>query len=132
MATKTLLIIEDEKPLLLALTEKFKREGFNVFGAKDGQEGIEMAMQLHPDLILLDVVMPKKDGMSMLRELREDEWGKTAPVIFLTNLSDYDNVSKAIEQGAFDYLVKTYWTLDGLVKKVKAKLAGVQLDGSPV
>lgn len=120
---KIILIVEDEEPLLRAMADKLKREGYMPIGAKNGEEGLEVSLRNHPHLILLDVVMPKMDGLTMLGKLRQDAWGKEVPVILLTNLSDTERVSDALEHGVRDYLVKSYWTLEGVVNKVRAKLA---------
>lgn len=118
-----ILIIEDESTLLAALVDKFTQEGFTVLSAKDGQEGLNSARDKHPDIILLDIVMPIMDGITMLYEMRKDSWGKLVPVIILTNLSDAGKVAESISQGVYDYLVKSDWKLDDIVKKVKEKLA---------
>lgn len=117
-----ILIIEDELPLLKVLTDKFTAEGFTVIQAKDGSEGLAIALKEHPDLILLDIIMPVMDGMTMLKKLREDNWGQNAPVVMLTNLSDSKNVSDAIASGIGDFLVKSDWTLEDLLTKVKSRL----------
>src|SRR5260370_34454655 len=85
---KTILIIEDERPLRTALTDKLKRAGFATLEASDGEEGLRIALEKHPDLLLVDVIMPKMDGLTMLKELKEDEWGKQAKIIILSNLGD--------------------------------------------
>lgn len=117
-----ILIVEDELPLLKVLTDKFTAEGFTVIQAKDGSEGLAVALKEHPDLILLDIIMPVMDGMTMLKKLREDNWGQNAPVVMLTNLSDSKNVSDAIARGIGDFLVKSDWTLEDLLTKVKSRL----------
>lgn len=117
------LVVEDEKALRSALVDKLTHEGFVVTEAKNGQEGLEQAMSDHPDCILLDIVMPIKDGMTMLAELRQDQWGKTVPVIILTNLSDLDNVSNAVSGGSYDYLIKSDWKLDDVVAKLRERLS---------
>ena len=81
-----------------------------------------MAMQHHPDLILLDIIMPVMDGMTMLKKLRADEWGKKAEVIILTNLGDNEKVAEAMSQGSFDYLVKSDWNIADVAELVKKKL----------
>src|SRR5258708_6807474 len=94
---KIVLIVEDEVPMLQVLKEKLQGSGYTTFQAKDGQEGLELSLTHHPDIILLDILMPKMDGMTMLTKLREDSWGKTVPVIILTNVSaDTDTTIKAI------------------------------------
>ena len=117
-----ILIVEDEKPLREILVDNFKGEGFFVLVATNGEEGLKMALLEHPDFILLDIILPVMDGMTMLKKLREDEWGKEAKVMMLTNLSDPEKVSQALEQGSYDYLVKTDWHIDEVVQKVKEKL----------
>jgi len=119
---KKVLIIEDEPSLVAILTEKITSEGFEVLKAGDGKEGLDKALLGHPDLILLDIIMPKMDGVTMLTKLREDEWGKKVPVVILTNLSDDDMVSKSIQNGVFDYLVKADWKIEDLIDIIKRKL----------
>jgi len=75
-----------------------------------------------PDLILLDIILPKMDGMTVLKKLREDDRGKDVPVILLTNLDYSVGVAKAMESGAYDYLVKVDWTLEEVVEKVRKRL----------
>lgn len=119
---KTILIVEDEKSLIDTLNKKFHLEGFKVLLAMDGEQGLERALSEHPDLILLDIIMPKMDGMTMLKELRKDQWGKDVPVIILTNLTNAEDVTKAMESGVYNFLVKSDWTLGDLVTQVRNKL----------
>ncbi|MBI3671627.1 response regulator [Candidatus Azambacteria bacterium] len=119
---KKVLIVEDEQALVRAIQEKLKKEGISVLTAKDGETGLETALLEHPDLILLDIIMPKMNGIEMLRELKEDAWGKSAKVIILSNLSDGEMVSEAFKMGIYDFLVKSDWSLDDVVDKVKQKL----------
>lgn len=120
---KKLLIVEDETALLRALNNKFTKEGFDVIDAKNGEEGLEKALKNEPDLILLDIIMPIMDGLSMLKELRKTTWGKQAKVLILTNLSEAHKVEEAMNSGVYDFLIKSDWSLEQLVEKVKAKLA---------
>lgn len=126
---KTILIVEDESALLRALVNKFTKEGFNVLEAKNGKEGMDVALKMHPDLLMLDIMMPNMDGMMMLKKIREDEWGKSVPAIFLTNVSDPEKIGRIIESGGYDlsgvydYIVKTDWKLEDIVKRVKEKLS---------
>jgi DNA-binding response OmpR family regulator len=83
----TVLIIEDDQIILEMYRDKFQVGKYSVLTALNGEEGLKMAMQYHPDLILLDIAMPKMDGMTMMKKLREDSWGQTVPVIILTNLN---------------------------------------------
>ena len=116
------LIVEDEEILLTALSEELKQEGFDVAGAKDGVEGVEKAASEKPDLILLDLVMPRLDGIGALKQLKEGPDTKAIPVVILTNLSDYDKISDALSLGAMDYLVKANYRLEELVTKIKTVL----------
>ncbi len=118
MDSYKIVIAEDETPLLRGLKDRFTQEGFTVFPAENGEEAVKLALLHHPHMILLDIVMPIMDGMSALKKIREDAWGKTANVIFLTNLSDSDKVSDAVAHGVYDFLVKVDWSLDDLVKRV--------------
>lgn len=122
----TILIVEDEVPMLNALHDKLTREGFSVLTARNGEEGLKVALRDRPDLILLDVVMPRMDGITMLRKLRrESAWGRTARVIVLTNLSsDNEQRNRDITETepAF-YLVKANWTLKDVVAKIRERLS---------
>ena len=120
---KKILIVEDEEPMLKALANKFKNEGFNVVAAADGEEGFNQALAEHPDLILLDIIMPKIDGITVAKQIRENKrWGKDVPIIMLTNLNDPESVAEAAKFAVHDFLVKTDWRLDDIVKLVKDKL----------
>ena len=119
---KQILVVEDYPPTLRALVDKFTREGFDVLEARDGEEGLELALKEHPDLILLDLKMPKMDGITMLKNLRADDSSKDIPVIILTNLNEPKKMAEALESETYDYLVKTDWKLKDIVKKVKEKL----------
>ena len=122
VARKKILIVEDELDLLGVLSQKFVTEKFEVLTAPNGQVGLEEALRNYPDIILLDVLMPVMDGMTMLAKLRQDDWGKDVPVILLTNLSDEKKVAEALKQGVYDYLVKADWNISDVVKKVRSKL----------
>lgn len=120
---KKILVIEDEAPLSQVLIDKLTSVGFSVLGAKNGEEGLALALKEHPDLILLDIIMPVMDGMTMLYELRKDSWGNSVPVILLTNLSDAERVAEALKLKVYDFLVKSDWKLEDLVIKVKEKFS---------
>lgn len=119
---KKILIVEDDRVLLNLMHDQFVAEGFEVLVALDGKEGLDLALKTHPDLILVDILMPVMNGMDMTEKLREDEWGKNVKVIVLTNLNSEEKVAKFLEKGAYDYLIKSDWPLDEVVKKVKEKL----------
>ena len=115
---KTVLIIEDEEPMLEVLGDKFIDDGFAVLKAKNGEEGLKIALLEHPDLIILDIIMPRMDGITMFKELRKDEWGRKAKVILLTALSDYKEAKKLEKEGVCEYFVKSDLNLKDLMKKV--------------
>ncbi|MHB9019568.1 MAG: response regulator [Minisyncoccota bacterium] len=116
-------VVEDDRPLLSVLSERFNAEGFKVITATTGEEGFDLAIKNKPDLILLDIVMPKMDGLSMLKKLREDSWGKKARVILLTNLSADEKITKAVTELEPEYyLIKTDWKMDDIVERVKSSL----------
>lgn len=122
---KKILIIEDEISLRNALHDKFVKEGFAILEAKNGKEGLRVALREHPDLILLDIIMPVMDGITMLKKLRnENDWGKTAKVIILTNLTSADDQRNRdiAELEPSYYLLKTDWKLEDVVAKVRERL----------
>ncbi len=119
---KIILVVEDEEPLQLVLKDVLAVEGYLVLAAKNGIEGLEVALREHPDLILLDILMPKMDGLEMLKKLREDEWGHKVPVIVLTNLSDNEDIAKAVEEDVFEYLVKTDIKINEVITRIREKI----------
>ena len=122
----SVLIVEDEVSLRGALRDKFAREGFQVHEAKDGEEGLVMALAERPQVILLDLMMPRMDGMSMLALLRSaNTWGSHVPVFVLTNLGEDDKLTmKGILDDSFAYyLVKSNWAIDQVVQKVRDAIA---------
>lgn len=119
---QTVLVVEDEDFMMEALTKLLKEEGFLVLKARDGQEGLDKALAEQPDLILLDIIMPRLDGIEMLRKLRQDNWGRKALVALLTNLNTPERIRQGQELGADEYLVKSDWTLNGIVAQAKELL----------
>jgi len=114
-----ILIIEDDKSLVKMYKTKLKIEGFETGVAFDGLEGLEKLKTFSPDLILLDLAMPKMDGFVFLEKLKkEPKWQKT-PVVILTNLGQERDVQKAKELGAKDYLIKVNLTPKQVVEKIK-------------
>lgn len=123
MKNHTILIVEDEPALVGALKSKLQRAGFNVLTASQGEEGLTMAKSHHPDLLLVDLLMPRMDGMTMIKKLREDSWGKSAQIMILTNFSDTEKAHEAKQFGVEQYLVKTDWKIEDVVTKIKEALA---------
>jgi len=122
MVKQKILIVEDQSALAIALHDKFAREGFDTIHANDGLQGLEMIEKEKPDLVLLDIVMPRMDGLTMIKELRKIDPNNAIPIIILTNLTDSEAVLNSIESGINDYLIKADWSLEDVVKKVKEKL----------
>lgn len=120
---KKILLVEDEVPMFNALKEKLISHGFEILGARNGQEGVEIALKEHPDLIVADIIMPKMDGVTMMKKLREDPWGTNVPIIILTNLNPDDSTIKMIEANEPSYyLVKSDWNINDLIDKIKERL----------
>jgi CheY-like chemotaxis protein len=120
---KKILIIEDEMSYVKLLRRQLTLGGFEVLEATNGKQGLEMAKQHHPDLILLDIRMPMMSGIMVLDELRKDPFGKTVKVILLTNLEPDDKtVQEVVKNQPSFYLVKSDIELEDLMKKVKALL----------
>lgn len=121
---KKVLIIEDEPPMRDAVSDTLKQHRFAVLTAENGKEGLDLALSEHPDLLLLDIFMPKMDGLSMLEKLRADGWGQNVPVIILTNLNpDADQTIKTIlEHKPAFYLIKSNVTLEAIISKIKEVL----------
>lgn len=119
---KKILFVEDSEAFQKTFGEILTQEGFTVVGAFDGEAGIAMAKKEKPDLILLDLILPKKDGFAVLSALKADEATSGIPVIVLTNLEQSVDVEKALEFGAKNYLVKANYSITELLDKVKGVL----------
>lgn len=117
---KKVLIVEDDTLVLKAYHDKFVEEGFEVHDALDGEQGLAVALNMHPDAIFLDLNMPRMDGMTVMKKLREDVWGRKVPIVIITNLELNDDRLKGVvrDEPAF-YLLKKNYTLEDLVSKVK-------------
>jgi len=121
---KKILFIEDEASLQKTLGDALKEAGYETVSALDGESGIRLARTEKIDLILLDIILPRKQGLEVLKELKTDKLTKDIPVIILTNIEEMENVDKALELGAMTYLVKTQYTLEDLIEKIKKTLEG--------
>ena len=119
---KKILVIEDDTFLLDILIKNLTKAGFLVVCAEDGEKGLAKALEIHPNLILLDILLPAMNGMDVLKNLRQDPWGKTAHVIILSNISSPANISESIKYSADDYLVKADFDLKSLMEKIKKGL----------
>lgn len=119
---KKILIVEDEGLIRRALVDQLAAEGFEVFSAEDGEQGLQLAETEHPDLILLDIVMPVMDGITTSKKLEQNPKTEDIPIIFLTNLSDSQDVHDKITKNKYEFLVKANWDIADVMKKIKTKL----------
>lgn len=119
---KTILFIEDESTLQKTFGEVLEQEGYEMISALDGESGLRMAKAKKPDLILLDLILPKIHGFEVLKKIKEDKEIRDIPIIILTNLEGMKDVDRAIEMGATTYLVKAQYSLEEVLKKIKQTL----------
>jgi two-component system response regulator MprA len=120
---KKVLVVDDEAALRRALVGTLKgEEGFEIFEAADGEEAFLSIQKNHPDLVLLDIMMPKMDGLTVIKKLRAENILGSTKIMFLTNSSELSQIATAMSSGAFDYLVKADWDMKDVVAKVKEKL----------
>ena len=117
---KKILFIEDEEALQKTMNDILKSAKYEVFSAMDGDSGIAIAKNKNPDLILVDLILPKKNGFEVLQELKKDPVTKDIPVIVLTNLEGSLDVERALALGATTYLVKANYSLQDIVSKIEA------------
>jgi len=117
--TIKILLIEDDPFLLNMYNTKFELEGFSVVTANDGEKGAKLALTEEPNIILLDIILPKKDGFEVLEDLKANDKTKNIPVILLTNLSQKNEVEKGLKLGAVDYLIKAHFMPSEIVTKIK-------------
>jgi len=120
------LIAEDEKDLLQIYDQAFQDDGFETIAVENGKEGLARALEEHPDLILVDIRMPKMNGIEMLEKLRKDPWGKSVPVVMLTNLSGEQEITDSMHLKINRYIIKVDTTPIEIVKEVKTILSNIK------
>ncbi len=120
---KLVLIVEDDPQISEALHDGLEIAGFKVKTAANGEEGLKAALKNHPDLILLDLMMPVKNGHEVLAELRKDKWGAKVPVTVLTNATDNVDIFKATQQGNTNYAIKSSMKLEDIIGMIKVRIA---------
>jgi DNA-binding response OmpR family regulator len=123
MAKNRILFIEDEEALQHSMGRALEFAGFAVLQALDGEAGVAIAKKEKPDLIMLDLILPKMDGFEVLKALKKEVTTKDIPVMVLTNLESSRDVDKVIAMGATTYLVKANYELKELIAKIKETLA---------
>ncbi|MEK7148293.1 MAG: response regulator [Patescibacteria group bacterium] len=119
---KKILIIDDDKIFSKILRDGLLAGGngkYEVVSAFDGEEGFEVAMREKPDLIMLDMMMPKVTGIEFLKKLRNEDWGKDMPVIVETQLSDMEKMNEGMELGVRGYIIKSDYSLDTILRQVE-------------
>lgn len=119
---RKILLIEDDSFLAGMYQTKLNLEGFDVKLAGDGKQGIKMIKSEMPDLVLLDIILPGVTGFEILKKIKKEPATKNIPVILLTNLGQKDDVTKGIELGANDYLIKAHFMPSEVVEKIKRLL----------
>ncbi|MDD4062391.1 MAG: response regulator [Candidatus Pacebacteria bacterium] len=119
MALK-ILVVEDDKFLRELITQKLAREGYDVVGAVDGEDGVVKVKENKPDIVLLDLILPGIDGFEVLAKIKEDEELSDIPVIILSNLGQRDDVDRGIKLGATDFLIKAHFTPSEIIEKIEA------------
>jgi len=118
---KKILIIEDDSDFRYIVATSLRSQKYIILEAKNGQEGVDVALSAHPDLILLDLLMPIMDGMTALKKIRENEWGASVPVIILTNLNATEEniVEDMITHKPLKYLIKSDWKANNLIRAIE-------------
>ena len=114
-----ILVIDDDDLLRRSLVESMKKAGYTVEDAKNGKDGLELALAHHPKLIFLDYQMPAPNGVEILTELRKDEWGQGVEVVFATNVYDMAVVNAVLAMGVHDYILKADSSLEQIVDVAK-------------
>lgn len=116
--SKKILIVEDDEFLLKAYKIKLVQAGFKLFMAKDGEKGVEMMKKYLPDLVILDLMLPKLTGFEFLKRVKKDPKTKHIPVVVLSVLGQKTDWEKAMSLGAAEYFIKTDYTLDDVIKRI--------------
>lgn len=124
MAQKTILLIEDQAGFRKVYSDVLESNNYHVITAEDGEKGLNLAKSEKPDLILLDLILPKMHGMEVLQKVREDDSTKSIPVVILSVLGDKDQINAALSKGANDYAVKGFYTPREILAKIQPLLGG--------
>ncbi len=119
MTNKKILIIEDDKDLAKIYAESFQLDGFEVKNALDGKEGLKVALEYHPDIILLDIMLPLMSGLEVLKALKSDPLTAAIPVILLTNVSDESVITQGFQEQADGYIIKATFSPSQIKDEVK-------------
>lgn len=115
---KKVLVIDDDANLRNVMVDALTANGFEPQSATNGEEGLQKALELHPDVIMLDIMMPKMDGWQVVEKLRVDEWGKKAKIIMLTSQGQMDNIAHAVGKNVFTYIIKSELNIDNIAETI--------------
>jgi DNA-binding response OmpR family regulator len=118
----TVLLIEDDAQIRQMYADAFTQAGLQVFVAEDGEAGVALALKHHPRVILVDIMMPDMNGHQVVQAIRKDSWGKNAHVIFLTNMSDAENVVSAVAQKPEEYIIKSQTEIKDVINTVRTAM----------
>jgi len=123
MPAKKVLLVDDDLVLTDMVSEVLRDESYDVHVEHDGEAGLAKALAWQPDVMVLDVMMPKLTGLAVLEAIRGTDWGKNVPALLMTNVNEPEAISATAETGTpVEYLLKTDWTIEQIVEKIKAKL----------
>jgi len=122
---KKILIVEDEVAFLKSLAGELKFQRVKIFTATDGKSGLDLALKEHPDLIFLDIMLPVMDGITVLKELRKDSWGKNVIIILLTQVDDMNKVAEAMKNDVFKYFIKADHSIPDIIEQTKKYLSSL-------
>lgn len=122
MDKPNVLIVEDDESIRTMYETAMKSAGLSTLVAQNGSEGVQIALEHHPDVILMDIMMPEMDGHEAMQKIRLDVWGKKAKVVFLTNFTDAENVIRAVGEGSEEYIVKSHTEVKDVVNKVRTAM----------
>lgn len=122
MDKKIILVVEDDELILELVANALEKDGFVVVRARNGEEGLKKASQSRPHLIILDIVMPKMDGLTMMKKLRQEKWGEKIPIIMLTAQNTSKDISESMDNKVFRIFIKSDWDVQEVVKAVRNRL----------
>lgn len=123
-----ILLIEDEKFLRNVLERKLRDEGFEVVTAIDGNEALQKIISERPDMILLDIILPRKNGFLILEEIKKDPEFNKLPIFIISNLAQEEDINKALNLGATEYFVKAKFSVEDLINKIKEYITQHQIN----
>ncbi len=125
---KKILVVDDEDALRRALVDALNAENmFDVTDAPDGEVALDIIRKDAPDLVLLDISMPRMDGITLARKMSEEKLLGRTKVIFLTNATDIDQIATAVEAGSADYLIKADWDMKDIIARIKEKASMIKI-----